>query len=63
MEKEDLKYGKTYLLWRDGEFIGEAVWTKDKFIGDSFIAKEEIDGRMMNVAYIADSWVEKKKNP
>jgi hypothetical protein len=59
MEKE---YGKTYLLWRDGEFIGEAIWTQDSNIGDSFIAQEEFDGQIMNVVYEADSWVEKAEN-
>lgn len=56
------EYGKTYLLWRDGEFIGEATWTKDKHIGDSFIGKEEIDDKIMTVVYFADTWTEKKES-
>ena len=59
MERE---YGKTYLLWRDGSFIGEAVWTEDPNIGDAFIAQEEHEGQMVNVVYIADSWTEKAEN-
>jgi hypothetical protein len=59
--KEDLELGETYLLFRDGEFIGEAVWTNDKNIGHNFIA-EEVRGReKVNVVYIADSWIKKNK--
>lgn len=62
MENNDKpEYGKTYLLWRDGEFIGEATWTKDNNVGDSFIADEDIDGKMHKVVYIADSWVLKNE--
>ena len=56
------EYGKTYLLWRDGEFIGEATWTKDSNVGDSFIADEEIDGKIHKVVYFVDSWTEKKES-
>lgn len=64
MEKQDNpEYGKTYLLWRDGEFIGEATWTKDKNVGDAFIAQEEMYGQLMTVVYFADSWTEKKQQP
>ena len=57
-----MEYGKTYLLFRDGEYIGEAVWTNDPNIGESFIAQEKHNGQVVNVVYTADSWVEKKSN-
>jgi hypothetical protein len=56
-----MEYGKKYLLWRDGEYIGEAVWTNDPNIGDNFIAQEEHEGQVINMVYIADSWVEKSE--
>lgn len=59
---DELEYGKTYLIWRDGEFIGEATWTKDDNVGDSFLAKELINDQEVNMVYFADSWVEKNQN-
>jgi len=59
--EEDLKLGETYLLFRDGEFIGEAVWTNDKNIGHNFIGEEVHNGQEVNVVYVADSWIKKNK--
>lgn len=59
--ENDLEVGETYLLFRDGVFIGEAVWTNDKNIGHNFIGKETQDGKEVNVVYVADSWVKKNK--
>jgi hypothetical protein len=60
MDYSELEYGKAYLLWRDGEYIGTAVWTQDPNIGDNFIEEIEIDGEIINHVYFADSWAEKK---
>jgi hypothetical protein len=62
MSNERLEFGETYLLFRDGHFIGEAVWTNDKNIGHSFIGKEEQNGQEVNVVYVADSWLKKVNN-
>jgi len=35
-----LIYGKEYRLYRNGEFIGTAVYTDDPNIGDSFINEQ-----------------------
>jgi len=60
MDYAELEYGKTYLLWREGEYIGTVVWTPDPNIGDNFIEEIEIDGEIINHVYFADSWVEKR---
>ena len=52
-----LIYGRKYRLWRDGEYIGIATWTKDSNIGDSFqepVPRE--DGLEEVDVYIADKW-------
>nr|DAG72854.1 MAG TPA: hypothetical protein [Caudoviricetes sp.] len=57
-EKHILIYAKEYKLWRDGEYIGTAIWTKDDNVGDSFQKKRydpKID-RYINDVYVADSW-------
>jgi hypothetical protein len=62
IKNKNLEFGKTYLLFREGQFIGEAVWTNDKNIGHSFICQEEQNGQIVNVVYIADEWIEKAEN-
>lgn len=51
-----LIYGSTYKLWRDNEFIGEAVWTKDDNVGDSFQNVKYIDGQQIREVFVADFW-------
>lgn len=31
-----LIYGKEYRLYRNGNYIGNAIWTEDENVGDSF---------------------------
>jgi hypothetical protein len=53
MKKDFLIYGKEYHLWRDGEYLGTAIWTDDENIGDAFI-KVQPNGR--NLVFVADEW-------
>ncbi|WP_284464865.1 hypothetical protein [Chryseobacterium sp.] len=57
-EKHILIYGKEYKLWRDGQYIGTAFWTKDENVGDSFQMKkyDPKTDRNVNKVYVADSW-------
>lgn len=52
-EKDILIFGKKYKLWRDGKYIGIAIWTQDENVGDSFQTISE-DGICQ--VYIADTW-------
>lgn len=57
-EKYILIYGKEYKLWRDGEYIGTAIWTEDENVGDSFQNKR-LDPKTLNYIndiYVADAW-------
>jgi hypothetical protein len=56
MEKDDLEYGASYLLWRGGLFLGEAVFIADDNIGDSFVRDIMIDGERALEVVIADKW-------
>jgi len=51
-QQQILIYGSKYHLWRDGEYLGIATWTKDSNIGDSFQieSSEEVE------VVIADKW-------
>ena len=52
-----LIYGSQYHLWRDGKYLGVAIWTEDTNVGDSFQTKGENDtGKEINVVWIADRW-------
>ena len=54
---EPLIFGLEYNLWRDGEYIGSAIWTDDDNIGPSFISKSDGDeGNKISEVYIADKW-------
>ena len=56
-EKAILIYGSSYHLWRDGEYLGVAVWTKDVNVGDSFqVGVVDTKGRLIQQVYIADKW-------
>lgn len=56
-DTEPLIFGVEYNLWRDGDYIGRAVWTDDKNIGPSFIGKSDDElGNSINEVYIADKW-------
>lgn len=49
--------GREYDLWRDGEYIGSAVWIIDQNIGPSFIKKSDDEfGNSINEVFIADKW-------
>lgn len=61
MKNKNLEFGKKYLLFRNGEFIGEAIWTNDKNIGHAFISQENENGMIVNKVYIADEWIEKNE--
>lgn len=59
---EPLIFGVEYNLWREGEYIGLAVWTDDKNIGPSFIGKSDDEfGNKINEVYIADKWESTKE--
>jgi hypothetical protein len=58
---EPLIFGVEYNLWREGEYIGRAVWTDDKNIGPSFIGKSDEEGNKINEVYIADKWESTKE--
>lgn len=54
---ESLIPGKTYDLWRNGEYLGTATWTEDENIGNSFQSQEvSEDGELINLVYTADTW-------
>jgi len=53
-----LIYGKEYDLWREGKYIGSAIWTDDENIGDSFLKENDKGGFDV---YIADEWKLKTK--
>lgn len=57
-EKDILIYGKEYKLWKDGKYIGNAIWTEDRNVGDSFQVKRFNEERniYINAVYVADSW-------
>ena len=56
-DTEPLIFGVEYNLWREGEYIGHAVWTDDKNIGPSFISKsDDEEGNKINEVYISDKW-------
>lgn len=47
-----------YKLWRDGKYLGEAIWTQDNNVGDSFQTQfTDENGRLINQVYIADKWM------
>ncbi len=48
----ELVFGQKYALYRDKEYIGTAIWTKDENVGDSF--QIQVDGK--TVVCIPDSW-------
>ena len=58
-----LVYGWKYEIWRDGEYLGVATWTKDKEFGDSFQSSEfDYDsGCIVQMVYSANAW--KLKRP
>ena len=53
MKRDLLIYGKEYNLWRDGEYLGTAVWVDDENICESFLKQNE-DGSM--TVFAADEW-------
>ncbi|MBS0647371.1 MAG: hypothetical protein JSR97_12400 [Verrucomicrobia bacterium] len=57
-EQAILIYGKKYKLWREGEYLGIATWTKDENVGDSFQTHEEKndEGFYAVKVFIADKW-------
>jgi len=56
-EKAILIYGSSYHLWRDDEYLGVAIWTKDDNVGDSFqVGVVGTGGKLIQQVYIADKW-------
>lgn len=53
-----LIYGSIYKLWRDGHYIGEAIWTQDENVGDSFQVRYPSDkeGYTRCDVFVADKW-------
>ncbi len=39
--RSKLIYGRRYKLWREGEYIGEATFTNNPNLGDSFLNETE----------------------
>lgn len=53
------EFGTAYNLWRDGKYIGRAIWTDDPNVGPSFLGLTGWeDGRPAFDVYIADRWEE-----
>ena len=54
---EPLIFGVEYNLWRDGEYIGRAVYTHDNHIGPAFISKSDDEfGNNISEVFLADKW-------
>lgn len=53
---EDLIFGCQYHLWRAGEYIDYATWTKDANIGNSFQKMVISNGELIRMVYSADYW-------
>ncbi len=58
LRQDFLIYGKEYDLFRDGQYIGSAVWTDDNNIGDSFI---QVQPNGDNLVFVADEWTFKQR--
>lgn len=57
-EQGILIYGRTYKIWREGNYLGTATWTGDEDVGDSFqnpVFDEEL-GYYTQQVYVADKW-------
>lgn len=55
-EKHILFYNSMYKLWRDGKYIGVAIWTNDSNIGDSFQVGMYVNGKIVKQVFVADKW-------
>lgn len=55
-EQAILIYGREYKLWRDGEYIGTAIFTEDNNVGDSFQRKEMGEHGPVIHVHIPDKW-------
>lgn len=58
-----LIYGKEYKLWRDGVFLGTAIYADDENLGDVFLKKVagsmgglNDDGSEEYLVFVADEW-------
>jgi hypothetical protein len=58
LRQDFLIYGKEYDLFRDGQYIGSAVWTDDNNIGDSFI---QVQPNGEKLVFVADEWTFKQQ--
>ena len=52
----DPKLNKEYHLWRDGEYIGKAIYRDDPNHGECFLKLVEVNGRQVNQVFFADKW-------
>ena len=52
----DLMYNKTYHLWKEGKYLGAAIWKRDENIGDSFQTQFKWDGQLVNKIWLPDQW-------
>ncbi|MDB5276130.1 MAG: hypothetical protein JWR61_1085 [Ferruginibacter sp.] len=57
-EHADLIYDREYHLWRQGEYLGVAIWTRDENVGDSFQKGiwDEKYQLVIQQVYLADRW-------
>jgi hypothetical protein len=57
LKQDILIYGKEYKLWRDGIFLGTAIYTDDKIHGDVFIKRKMLSNDMEGFeVFAADEW-------
>ena len=56
-EKHILVFGAKYKCWREGVYIGIAVWTMDENVGDSFQRKVIGEtGKIIAEVFTPDKW-------
>jgi hypothetical protein len=58
LRQDFLIYGKEYDLFRDGKYIGSAVWTDDDNIGEEFIQVQPNGDKLV---FVADEWTFKQE--
>lgn len=56
LRQDLLIYGRTYKLWRNGKFLGTAIYTNDKHHGDVFLKKVIRNDSEGFEVFMADEW-------